>query len=185
MKSAYLAAVVGLALVSSAASAAGFDGASIRYQLRFPDLATSAVTLNAVVGPALEFNDSTGYYAVNLGGSSFTIVDAYGGLNSPHPFNGFVLSDITNNLAAITGVSFTGGGFAGEQPTVTFDADNIYLNFAVISQYTAPGTSYGYSVTFAAVPEPAAWSLLIAGFGLVGATMRRRSSKALVPVAFA
>jgi len=26
-----------------------------------------------------------------------------------------------------------------------------------------------------AVPEPATWTLMIAGFGLVGATMRRRS----------
>lgn len=34
----------------------------------------------------------------------------------------------------------------------------------------------------AAVPEPATWSLLIAGFGLVGATMRRRSLRSALHV---
>jgi hypothetical protein len=28
--------------------------------------------------------------------------------------------------------------------------------------------------TFTAVPEPASWAMLIAGFGLTGAVMRRR-----------
>ncbi len=36
--------------------------------------------------------------------------------------------------------------------------------------------SYGYSsqLDFAPVPEPAAWGLMIAGFGMVGGTLRRR-----------
>lgn len=33
------------------------------------------------------------------------------------------------------------------------------------------------SVTAQAVPEPATWAMMLAGFGLVGATYRRRSSK--------
>jgi hypothetical protein len=28
-----------------------------------------------------------------------------------------------------------------------------------------------------AVPEPATWAMMIGGFGLIGATMRRRSTK--------
>ena len=32
------------------------------------------------------------------------------------------------------------------------------------------------STTTAAVPEPAAWALMLTGFGLVGATMRRRQA---------
>lgn len=180
MRLAYLTAVAGLALMSSAASAAGFDGANIQYQLRYPSLAVSVVTLNAAVGAGVEFTDGFGYYAVDLSGSSIDIVDNYGGFNSPYTFNGIVLSDVSNNLAAITGVSFTGGGFAGEQPVLTFDADNIYFNFANITQFTEAGTHYGYSVSFAGgVPEPAAWSMLIAGFGLVGGTMRRRNAKAV------
>ena len=34
------------------------------------------------------------------------------------------------------------------------------------------------SVTAQAVPEPATWAMMLAGFGLVGATYRRRSTKA-------
>jgi hypothetical protein len=36
--------------------------------------------------------------------------------------------------------------------------------------------------TIAAVPEPGAWALMIAGFGLVGGLIRRRSHRAAVPV---
>ncbi|WP_235889096.1 PEPxxWA-CTERM sorting domain-containing protein [Glacieibacterium frigidum] len=44
----------------------------------------------------------------------------------------------------------------------------------------AGGATYGVNrlgtVTLAAVPEPATWGLMIGGFGLVGATLRRRRS---------
>ena len=33
-----------------------------------------------------------------------------------------------------------------------------------------------FSATFAAIPEPQSWAMLIAGFGLVGASMRRRKA---------
>lgn len=38
--------------------------------------------------------------------------------------------------------------------------------------------SLAYVATFGIVPEPAAWSLMIVGFGLVGATLRRRPASA-------
>ncbi len=37
---------------------------------------------------------------------------------------------------------------------------------------------HGFTVGIGAVPEPQSWAMLIAGFGLVGATMRRRRSVA-------
>jgi hypothetical protein len=41
-----------------------------------------------------------------------------------------------------------------------------------------PGTTYtgrrGTQISVAAIPEPASWAMLIAGFGLTGAVMRRR-----------
>lgn len=41
---------------------------------------------------------------------------------------------------------------------------------------TGPGTLSFSIYNNATVPEPAAWTLLVAGFGLVGATMRRSKS---------
>ena len=41
------------------------------------------------------------------------------------------------------------------------------------------GAPLGYTVTiikFGAVPEPASWAMMVAGFGLVGAAMRQRST---------
>jgi len=36
------------------------------------------------------------------------------------------------------------------------------------------GSPGGFSYAAGAVPEPASWAMLIAGFGLVGAVLRRR-----------
>lgn len=45
----------------------------------------------------------------------------------------------------------------------------------------AASAVYGYVVEFegGAVPEPASWALMIAGFGAVGGAMRRRSAKSV------
>lgn len=176
MKQMFIAAAA-LTMLTGTANAAGFDGAEIQYQFYFPDLTTPYTpTQTAIVGPGVEFEDLDAFYQVDLDGFTFTITDLFGGFNSIAAFNGFVLSDVSNNLAAITGVTFTGGGFAGESPDVIFDGDNIFVNFSPITQGTAAGTTYSYAVTFAAtaVPEPAAWALMIGGFGAVGGTMRAR-----------
>lgn len=47
--------------------------------------------------------------------------------------------------------------------------------------YSRDGTIYSSStvgVTSGAVPEPASWAMMIAGFGLAGTTMRRRQTMA-------
>jgi hypothetical protein len=41
--------------------------------------------------------------------------------------------------------------------------------------YVEPGPGFHVIGTAAAVPEPASWAMLIAGFGLTGAAMRRRA----------
>ena len=167
---------LGAIMSANPASAQDFDGSTIAYQLFFPDLGTPlADPLVAVVGPGVEFpSDQLGYYGVDLGGSDITVTDLFGGSNAPGAFNGFVLSDFGGTLAEIVGVTFTGGGLAGEMPIVTFDADNIYFNFVNIPQATAQGTQYFYTVDFAAVPEPASWAMMIGGFGLVGGAARAR-----------
>lgn len=63
-----------------------------------------------------------------------------------------------------------GGGFG--DVTARNDAGPVALRESLPS--TAHGTVTITYIT-ADVPEPAGWTMLIAGFGLIGATMRRRS----------
>ena len=176
-----LAAAGALSLISGTAAAQNFNGTFIRYQFLFPDASTPRTTIDAPIalGTGIEFNDPAHSDMVDLSGSTIVITDTFGGQYTATAFNGIVLSDVRNNLAAITGVTFTSGGFAGEQPVLSFDADNIFFNFANITQTTAAGTQYRYNVTFAdatsGVPEPATWAMMMIGFGGLGHAMRRRT----------
>ena len=64
-------------------------------------------------------------------------------------------------------------------------APRLAVHGAVTTLYAADGSSQGFVIgsapahdafldDLAAVPEPASWALMIAGFGLAGATLRRR-----------
>lgn len=71
-----------------------------------------------------------------------------------------------NVIGVSTGVGsgWTAGGFRGAVDNVgfTFDGESSSFNFEV-----------------SAVPEPATWAMMIAGFGLAGAALRRRSKAAV------
>ena len=60
---------------------------------------------------------------------------------------------------------------------------NLYSSGAGYELYKAGNGQYLANsigtATMAAVPEPASWALMVGGFGLVGATMRRRSTNAV------
>jgi hypothetical protein len=57
--------------------------------------------------------------------------------------------------------------------------DGIRIGCDVCSNQTYHQFS-GASFTLGAVPEPTTWVMLVAGFGLVGATMRRRAAAAAI-----
>lgn len=96
------------------------------------------------------------------------------------------------NYSAWYSVIGVGGGFTFAQdysnkylgqyygPTSGFNCcgpdykDTNAASSYVADNATGPGfTNYAFRVT-GAVPEPAAWALMIAGFGLAGAALRRR-----------
>jgi PEP-CTERM motif len=64
----------------------------------------------------------------------------------------------------------------------TFFAPVILTNNGAIRFDTAPSAAIFQATVSGAVPEPGSWTLLIAGFGLSGAAMRRTRK---VRVAFA
>jgi hypothetical protein len=80
----------------------------------------------------------------------------------------------------------TGELLAGETFALAGQARFVQLNLT--GNHQSLPQYYGYApvglseVRFAgsAVPEPATWAMMIAGFGLAGAALRRRSSGALV-----
>ena len=70
------------------------------------------------------------------------------------------------------------------------DGTNNFFGFAYLSGRTLVG--YGYEsiantavTATTAVPEPASWTMMIGGFGIMGGVMRRRKSKIATTVAFA
>lgn len=69
------------------------------------------------------------------------------------------------------------------------DGTNNFFGFAYLSGRTLVG--YGYEsiantavTATTAVPEPASWTMMIGGFGIMGGVMRRRKSKIATTVAF-
>jgi hypothetical protein len=107
-----------------------------------------------------------GAYTLTIGGETWTLAD-YVPIFTPAPF-------ITLSLPQGPEVFFTGVNAAG-----TFVATGAVFLGGTPSSFAVADSGYGagnYTAlgTFTVVPEPANWAMLIAGFGLTGAVMRRR-----------
>lgn len=90
-----------------------------------------------------------------------------------------------------TGGDFSGGGFFTTSTTtlgtsIQIDRFSLALGPQTLNirgTFAPTGNSsalIGGELTLAQVPEPATWALFILGFGAIGSTMRRRSSKVRV-----
>lgn len=115
----------------------------------------------------------TGNVLYTNGATSFTInfdtaVGGFGLFAEPNPFDIFTLTMTLSDGSIVSGdySGSSGAGFLGfvgngiSSATISSSTD-----FAVGDFYVASG----------AVPEPATWAMMIGGFALVGASMRRRS----------
>ena len=110
------------------------------------------------------------------GASSMTVYAGLDGREGNGGFPtvlGFVSMPLTTGCVVSGGLTVTGCGWT--KYTIAF-------NGSARSLVLAGSASYFDSVTFGAnggpavggVPEPASWALLVAGFGLTGAALRRR-----------
>ena len=105
----------------------------------------------------------------------------------------YSVSTLGNSPAMVDHLSWVSVWFAGSFPdcagypcgrkvseSVVTSTGGLYANPGDESAYVrdwAVGSKFtNYAFTGTAVPEPAAWALMIAGFGLVGTALRRRST---------
>ena len=164
---------------SSAGDAQSFDGSTLNYQYYFADSGTpypAADNGSFVVGPGLEVTDVSDERAtLDISGTNI-FIDFLNSSNwTPADFNGWVLSDETDNLAAILGVSIDPAtnmsGFS--LSNISFTGDSIIVNWQGLSFTNTTVVSLNVSFGDAAVPEPGTWAMMLLGFGAVGVALRR------------
>lgn len=85
--------------------------------------------------------------------------------------NSFGYSSSTSSQLASFAVAFP-----PNNAPFSFDSFTNDLTIDVLDQpATLNATAFNYNLVSNAVPEPASWALMMGGFGLVGAAMRRRT----------
>jgi hypothetical protein len=162
---------------SQPASATLLDGQSVLYEYLFPDTSTLFYSPGLVlVGPGVEIPDLCGGscsgITADLSDTNILVdlATASGSIFAVSSFNGFRIFDSLGTVPAFTSVTINLAtnlvGFDASR--VSFDADNIYLNFQGLSV----GAGNFVSVDIEAVPEPTTLALL--GAGLVALRARRR-----------
>lgn len=76
------------------------------------------------------------------------------------------------------GLTVTYANWAGGEPNNVGNEDFLFGNWSGSAWNDIPAGSLGYVVEFGglanAIPEPGTWALMIGGFGMAGAAMRRR-----------
>lgn len=178
MKSIVAGAVLALAAAGAAApaSAALLDGKTLQMEYLYPDLSSVYVPAQDVTGGApgvtifigSNFTVTLGDHTINARDDDFV-----GGYYNPTMFNGLHIWDAYDTVADFTGVSLFHNQYPGfDMSRVTFDANNIFINFTGLNFAVNP-SELEIGVAGGA-PEAATWAMMIAGFGLAGATLRRR-----------
>ena len=173
MKS-YLLAGAATLLASTAAQATSFveiepnDTFATAQTLRHNG--TIFVTGFRESSPTNAFNDFFSFYAaagnairftVNTVGGGDPLIQLRNGLNNVLAQN----DDSGGGLNSL--ISFTIGQTGTYYGAVRGFGNSVYsYNLAITGLTASPG-----------VPEPAAWAMMIAGFGLVGGAMRRRATR--------
>ena len=154
------------------------DRGDFSFQLdesRVPDIVLpSAVTYgNGTLSPRIAIAyggvPNVGAGTVNSPVTFFTAV-GQGGLSFTGPSGIFQLK----NTVLITNTAFNPSRPKAENKAIfklgTFELSTTPRNSNPVRPFD------NYRVTIAAVPEPASWAMMIAGFGLAGAAVRRRST---------
>jgi hypothetical protein len=148
-----------------------------------PDLATpyanASVPPDFLVGAGIEGSiDVEGVTDISFDFGALSLTTAFTTtLATPtwnsNSFNGIVFTSASPlNLSSAHVVSTTMAGF--DDSRITISGNQIHLNWQGLSY--VDGTVI--NIAFGAVPEPASWAMMIAGFAVIGGSMRRRVMEA-------
>ena len=128
--------------------------------------------------PTTTFVDSGDGILVAIGSNTITILNLVPLAFAAASFNGPTLTFAGVDLTGASIDPISSSDFLG---AVTSDAHRLSIDFSGFS----PGVGHTLVIdvsAISAVPEPASWSLMIAGFGAAGAMLRRRrAGRALAP----
>lgn len=181
MKLIHIAAIAAATLVSTVASAASFSGSFTRddgkagffFYLKAPATVTIESTGNAAGGfdPVLSLYDPSGF------GIAFND-DQEAGISDPK-----LVENLSAGRHTVYLTQYDNFGPASLGLPFNFDGQPNFSGGFVDFYGTQRTGDWALSIDGAfkagAVPEPASWVMLISGFGLVGASMRRRARRAL------
>lgn len=185
MKTTKLVAAVAVAAMlsqaGSAQAAESFAGHTVSADYLWPNIGAVYISSGtAVVGPGVEFPNvgNFGGLTADFSDNSIHVTYPFGWrLGAPGTFDGWRFTDLTSSL--IKGVSLIDTNLSGfTSANLSFDSNHVYADTKGLGSWPG-GTFITIGVDFySAVPEPATWALLIAGFGLAGVALRRRSFQA-------
>jgi hypothetical protein len=139
-------------------------------------IGVNALALSGSDGRGAKPAQSTGNYGSVLGGGTYAISFA------PTSAFSFLLGSLDSyNHLTLTFSDATSLTYDGSQITNGLGSDG-YVTYSTgtgplitAASFRSDSNSFEFDNLAAGVPEPATWALLISGFGLVGAAMRRRS----------
>ena len=167
------AAALATFATATPAAAALLLGETVQLSYIFPDQGTTFEGPNAVFVNGTNSTTFFGRVIATPGDTSLAITfQGGGGTFNPTSFNGVGLFDGNNSIASFTAATIASvNNFGFDASRISFDADNIFLNFRGLNFDNSSNLTISIN---GGVPEPTTWALMIGGFGMVGAAMRRR-----------
>lgn len=140
-------------------------------------LTDGAGTFGAVVASNGMFTHEYSFTTGSLGNASGSVTTTINGLR-----------DIDFTSILLDSFEFTQTLFDPQQetwkvtiPGLTAGPHTLTIKGNAFNVGPGRGVAYGGELSIAAIPEPATWAMMIAGFGLVGASVRRsRKVKAVL-----
>jgi PEP-CTERM motif len=146
-------------------------------------------TANVTTSGNFQVNDPLTSAAFNIAGAgagTFSFATRFGQFGAIAFFsrsNSIGGSDLFDFTGANVNIANSFGPFAGTGVFALSQFQNVQTSAGLLSFNAASNIVYSGALGTPAVPEPATWAMLVMGFGLVGAALRRRQATVRVTYA--